>query len=177
MGKLNLKKIRKLKENVDGDQSFKIAGESTGSDRREKRNIKKLQAHKEKDTLAKLAEFSKGVFIAKKKAPDTAPAAKAFEAEGVKSWTGEKSMAERLAMADDGEESEEEEDDADWASHSLVFEKTAEDRRREKASMESLATIDSRTGRKSGGDTRSFHERRLRPDQGKGGGGKGSDRW
>ena len=44
----------------------------------------------------------------------------------------------------DEEEDEYEEDDADWAAHSLTFEKTEDEIQREKAGHDSLATIDPR---------------------------------
>ena len=60
-----------------------------------------------------------------------------------------------------------------------MFEKSAEDKRNERAALESLET----RGLEKRSDDRSLHERRLRPHQGKGGGkggkGKGvnSERW
>lgn len=112
VGKLTLKKVRKLKEGVE-DDGFKIAGESSGADRREKRNIKKLQAHKEKDTLAKLADFS--ATITAKKRGGEVPKEKRKEAEVPKSWQPQGgSMADRLAAIDDDDDEDDEEDDADW---------------------------------------------------------------
>ena len=133
------------------------------------RHIKKLQEHKEKDTLAKLSLFTNQIREAKKDTSTEGLEGKQFEAEVPKSWKNGDggSMSDRLADIED--EEEDEEDDTDWRSHTLVFEKTAEDKRNERAQLESLATVDSR--KKGEGDQRSHHERRLRP------GPKASGRW
>jgi len=171
VGKLNLKKIRKLKEETNKDAGFKIAGERTGAERREKRVIKKMQHSKEKDTLAKLKSFGSTLLSASRESSEAtedteAATKKKEEAEVPKSWRD-------TTIAEDEEDEDDEEDDADWASHTLKFTKTAADRRREFAEMRSLETVDDR--KPGEGDTRSFHERRLRPDGAKGGkGNKGS---
>jgi len=180
--KLNLKKARKIvKEELKDDSGFKIAGERSGAERRAKREVKKLTADREKFTLAKLDAFRSALKEDGESEDAAGKKRKAEEAEVPKSWKPV-SMADKLAAISD--EEEEDEDDEGWQNHTLSFERTAADIRREKAQMESLETKDSRVPGK--GDNRSFHERRLRPDlsgkgEGKVGKGKGkgfnSSRW
>ena len=88
----------------------------------------------------------------------------------------------RAWMDAESEEEEEEEDD-DWMTHDLTFTRTAADLRKERADMAGLVTLDprwpphtsnaalivairirlSKDGSKKKHDSRSFHERRLKP--------------
>lgn len=166
--KLSLKRARRSSKEDEEDKGFRIAGERSGAERRELRQRKKLEEDREKETLAKLGAFSKSLRNAGDDAgEEAAPTHADITAEVPKSWrpssSGGTSMADKLA-AMDSEDEEEDEDDEGWMTHTLTFQKTAADLRRERAQMDSLEVKDSRSGKDAKYDQRSFHERRLKPD-------------
>jgi len=167
---LSLKRIRKAKEGENDE--FAIKGERSGADRREKRIFKAEVQSRERATLEKLEAFqtelsSKRQTKKPEAAADSAPKLDAASA-GKKRKVQQQELKEenKHAWMDAESEEEDEEEDDDWMVHDLTFQRTAADLRKERADMAGLVTLDPRL-RKDGStkphDSRSQHERRLKP--------------
>lgn len=182
---LSLKKIRRAKEGAAENDAFKISGDQSGADRRDKRKMKAEVQSREKATLDKLKGFQATLQSSLKtqgEAPvveaglDAASAGKKRKLQKEEFAADEKKPANSWLDAES--EEEESEDDDSWMNHKLTFERTAADRRKERADMAGLLTIDPREakgkdGKKKNYDNRSQHERRLKPGVRK----QGDGRW